>query len=73
MLDPLTFDPLGLTLPEYFLKKQTCSIEAQGQYLRMVQRRNDIYPIVSGLPRVLKKGRKRKEIRPDTRPPVADG
>ena len=38
--DPLTFDPLGLTLPEHFLTKQTCSIEAHGHYLRMVQRRS---------------------------------
>ena len=47
--DPLTFGPLDLALPEHFLTKQTCSIEAHGQFLRMVQRRNDIYPIVRGL------------------------
>ena len=47
--NPLTFDPLELALPEHFLTEQTCSIEAHGQFLWMVQPRNDIYLIVSGL------------------------
>ena len=43
------FDPLELALPKHFLTKQTCSFEAHGQFLRIVQLGNDIYLIVSGL------------------------